>query len=144
MYELGEVIPTIMSLKTADATFEDCSASLHFSFNCTSACLASQIPSRDDYPQKPLILTITAFLIKRTGEIIRPIKEFSRNFLITIYENEAAMDAAQEVSVRTSRSDTPSPDYRPGYNLLPGPSDEGRGSTRRASKRRAKTATKSE
>ena len=154
MYQLGEVVPTFMP---HDAEFgedyppEACKSTLYFTFNCASGCLGAQIPSRNEYPSKPLILVITAFLIRRNGDIARPIREFTRNFLISVKDVlRDALDAALDDTQRRPDSSSadgahvrsPSPSYRPSSpSYLPSrpvyePSTSGSTQTRRTSKRK--------
>lgn len=104
-FDLGELVP-LYHPSSGAITASDCETILAFTFNCTSYCLASQLPLSADYNEKPLILVCNAFLLDQEGRILRPIKELSRNFLVSISKSVGEVNT----SSNDSRDDTPRPD----------------------------------
>ena len=86
MFELGEVVPLFIPLVTGtgEPVGVDLQKTLHFTFNCASDCLRPEVRPSADFPHAPLILTVNAFIIKRTSSLVRPLKEFTRNYIISV------------------------------------------------------------
>ena len=144
-------------MEAEDFDPDECKGTLYLTFNCSTGCLGTQIPSRIMYPSKPLILVITAFLIRRNGEIIRPVREFTRNFLFSVQELGNQLESGDSpVAGPSADPDTSanyahladflayepsspyrdaSPEPRPSTSLSSGTQ------TRRASKRKKKTGS---
>ena len=83
IFELGEPVPLFVP-STDQVNDADCEAVLHFHFNCSSECLPSQLPLSPECEGKPLILVSSLFIISTTGQLVRPVRELSRNFLVKI------------------------------------------------------------
>ena len=143
VFELGELIPLFAPASSVvdNPTESDCKTTLHFNFNCTSNCISTgSLLSRLGYIHDPLFLNITAFLVRRTGEVIQPIKQFARNFVIFICDEDLTSDETAGPGTRgdTSRRRPPSPEFYPGRTVNAGTiSAISSAKTRRASKRKS-------
>lgn len=80
----------------------DCETVLHFHFNCSSECLPSQLPLSPDCEGRPLILISSLFIITTTGQLVRPVRELSRNFLVKIINPPGEVGGARPNSDATT------------------------------------------
>ena len=140
MFELSEVVPLFMPIPMpmGGGAESERKSTLHFTFNCSSDCIRPELRRNADFPHAPLILTMTVFLIKRTGEIIRPVKEFYQNHVIVIrdYAPAGEGNGGRDQSRRIPVPD--SPPYRPLGHLRDESSPP---RVRRTSKRRAESSS---
>ena len=118
VFELGESVPLIIP-HTENLLDSDCESQLFFTFNCTSPCLVSQLLARVECASRPLILVSSVFFIKRTGELVRPVRELTRNILISVADIPRNLPIAPSSSATgtvagSSTGPKPeSPEYRP-------------------------------
>lgn len=114
----------------------DCESQVFFTFNCTSPCLKPQLVARVGCANRPLILVSNVFLIKRSGELVQPVRELTRNILIAVEDIPRDISASSSVGTGAVANDSTeykpsspvyrptSPDYHPSTPLY-APEDEG-------------------
>ena len=124
-FYLGELIPLFLPDGSSRMDEKVRETFLNFLFSCNTKCCRSLLPPYPKSYLEPLILIINCFLIRDKLRIIRPIPDYTRNFLFRVVDSDAESNAlvASAATVSTGvaavavsgaqPSVTASPGYKP-------------------------------